>query len=106
MTNKLKQEAREILSNVEFLHGIPVQVPKETVERILSLIDKALEARDKEFEEMIKSQKETEKQLHTPNCQRGTCKNNHFFCSYSDEQRGNNSAMKTLLQALKDKKTV
>ena len=104
MTNKLKQEAREELWRLTA--GMTSKGKDHVVDCALLFIDKALEARDKEFEEMIKSQKETEKQLHTPNCQRGTCKNNHFFCSYSDEQRGNNSAMKTLLQALKDKKTV
>lgn len=38
----------------------------------------------------------TEKTVHTPNCTRGTCKNNHFFCAISPEDEAVNEYIQDL----------
>jgi hypothetical protein len=42
MNNELKQKAIKILSNVEFLHRVPVSAPEDVKEKIIDLIDEAV----------------------------------------------------------------
>lgn len=35
---ELEQELRTILSNVEFMHGVPVSAPKKTIDELLQFI--------------------------------------------------------------------
>lgn len=39
----IKQKAREILDNVQFLHGVPVSAPEEVKQSICELVDQAVQ---------------------------------------------------------------
>ena len=56
----------------------------------------------------LEGKKKVEKQIHTPNCMRGTSTTGHSYCSMSEEDEGYNQAIQDQednLQALMDKIT-
>lgn len=42
-----------------------------------------------------------EKTVHTPSCQKGMDKNNHFFCSFTEREYGHNQALSAIISQLK-----
>lgn len=66
---------------------------------ITDLLKEAVEAERARLESLIPEKKE--KTIHTPNCQRGTDKNNHFFCQFSREDKIWNEAISIMQEAVK-----
>ena len=50
--------------------------------------------------EIAEKKRKTIPTVHTPNCQRGTCKKNHAYCEISEEDDGYNDCIKDLQEAL------